>query len=160
MMEKLAEVTFDGDQTSVTFENIPDEYEYLLLYFEGQNNGTDEYVGIRPNFNDDTSDSNYETYFMSFDSSLNSGVRSFGRINFMYSPDRDNHGWLSTIEGYSNPSMKTTYSSTISNPHAAQGEKNNGWWDNDDVVTKMELISESDADFAEGSYFALYGVKA
>ena len=154
--EHIETIELDSDQSSVTFSDIPDDYEALELYLETNTDSTSSSDALI-RFNEDTGDSNYESYQLVWDDSVSSSVRDEGRFAAISNDGRDNDSHKLMIEGYSSTDMKTTYTTSHLFVHSPNARKNSGWWDNTDVVNQVEVSADED-NFRSGSRFVLHGV--
>lgn len=156
-MKKLAEVELDSDEAEVVFENIPQEYRKLKFYLEDKHIGDDEGGVGRLSFND--GDGTVETYRLTHDDSISTDINTDGRMFNVESPTgRDVSATRIEIEGYSNSKFKTTMRALFTRPVTNSGEIFQGWWDRTESVESITFSIGFGDEFAEGSYFALYGV--
>lgn len=156
--EFIERIVLDEDADSVTFEDISDEYNWLEIYVEAMISGTDNATEVRPRFNQDTVSDDYESYELEHDDSSTASIYIGGRAFDSRTSDQKNNAFIFKVEGYSNSNFVTTYRTISTLPEGTRGRIWQGWWDNTDVVTQIEL-NPDDEQFAEGSEFILMGFK-
>ena len=151
----IEQKVLETDQSEVVFEDIPDRFNWLEFYMEPTVD--DNNAGLI-RFNDDTGDGNYESYEIQWASSADAWVRSDGRFLWLDESDKPVRGFTLPIFGLNNPDMKTTYMVDSIRLQTPNARIDAGWWDDDSVVSKIELIANS-TQFDSGSKFTLFGVE-
>lgn len=160
--EKIATTTLGSNTATVTFSSISGTYTDLVLICNAKNQGGANYnlYGQVGNGSVDTGSNYSDTYLGGNGSSAFSGrdtsasqmrLGIFSTTNF-----------TPTIVHFENYSNTTTYKSMLS-----RSDDNGGntiavvnLWRSTSAINEIKLFVESNANFASGSTFTLYGIKA
>ena len=160
--EPIATQTASGSTSTITFSSIPATYtDLVLVTMIKLASGT---YGLRIRFNGDSGTNYSNTFLWANGSSVSSAVNStVSSINLAYGALLDSTNfWISTtnVMSYSNSS---TYKTTISRDNdSTEGlDAISSLWRNTAAITQIDLTSTgSGINFASGSTFTLYGIKA
>jgi hypothetical protein len=154
--EKIATNTLGSTTATVTFSTITGAYTDLVLIIAGTSIGADYTITLR--FNSDTG-SNYSATFLQGNGTTASSNRDLTQTSM-------NAGSITTIQSNSiisiqNYSNTTTYKTVLSrgNASGARTRAYVGLWRNTAAITSV-AVSTNGTDFASGSTFTLYGIKA
>lgn len=157
--EPISTQTLGSAQASVTFSSIPSTYTDLFLVFQVQNTGSAQRIDLR--FNSD-SGTNYSVTRIYGNGTTASSDRfsSASGIDVAYV---GTSGWCIATHSIMNYSNTTTYKSLVGrwnsegNSNYATGVA--GLWRSISAITTIDLIPNG-VNFASGSKFTLYGIKA
>lgn len=156
----IATTTLSSAQSSVTFSSISGSFTDLVLVFAGAQTGAGvTYFGIR--FNSDTG-SNYSYTAIAGDGTTATSNRGSNQ-SYIYialgSPITS--GQNNAIVHFQNYSNTTTYKTVLgrANNAAERTEAGVALWRSTSAITSM-AISIAANNFASGSTFSLYGIKA
>ena len=165
--EPIATQTLGSATASVTFSSISGSYTDLVLVVTGYLANNDAYTA-RFTFNGDSNSNYSQTNLTGTGSTAKSTRFSSSTSITMGSNDL---GWSTTaanrnvsIVQIMNYSNTTTYKTTIARSNQPAGsypavESEVGLWRSTAAITSM-VITAGGADFAAGSTFTLYGIKA
>jgi hypothetical protein len=159
--EKIASTTLGSTASTVTFSSIPATYTDLVLISNVKASGGNCYPYIR--LNSDTGTNYSYTYMSGTGSSALSGRASNTAVNFMYgysyaTTANNNFNSLIQVMNYSNTTTNKTMLSRSNNAENSS-DTGVGLWRNTAAVTTVTMVGNSN-DFAAGSTFTLYGIKA
>ena len=157
--EKIATTTLGSATNDVTFSSIPATYtDIVVICYAKVTTGS---ADLWFNFNSDTG-SNYSITFLSGSASTIQSVRNTNATKMSVT----NYGYLQTdfgayiinIQNYSNT---TTYKSSLARANTTTNglAAGAGIWRNTAAISTIK-ISPSENNFATGSTFTLYGIKA
>lgn len=154
--EPIATTTLSSAAATVTFSSISGSYTDLVLITTGTQD-TDDTCGIR--FNAD-SGANYSATRMSGNGTAVSSSRwtDITSAYFAVRYTTQNNAILQ-IQNYSNNNTYKTFLSRANNA----GNLVNAWvglWRNTAAITSITLTGFGSSNFASGSTFTLYGIKA
>lgn len=173
---KLAESTVgSGGTTSVTFNNIPQNYNDLMLYISVRSSRTGvnfDSIGYR--FNGSTS--NYQTRYIYADGSTvgsytDTTLSPAGEVWGRFDGGAINAGnttsntftsislYIPNYTGNTNKSFSAEVTSE-NNATAAIGQVTAGLWSNTTAITNIAFRDNNLGNIAQYSTFTLYGVKA
>jgi hypothetical protein len=160
--EAIATQTLGSAAASVTFSSIPSTYTDLVLVTnEKQTGGRASAI----QFNGDTA-SNYSMTEMYGDGATAGSIRlsNYARIYYAYDvfADTSNFG-LTTIThlmNYSNTTTNKTILTRASNANGGGTSAMVGLWRSTSAITSIYLYLDNLSNFAAGSTFSLYGIKA
>lgn len=158
--EPLATNTLGSSASTVTFSSIAGTYTDLILVINViSTSAAANYLYIQ--YNGDTS-SNYSTTVLSGTGTSSVSDRFTGRSNFNIdyyaTPNTQIGNRIVQIQNYSNT---TTYKTGIARANRAGGGLDTivGLWRSTAAITSI-VITHDTAQFATGSTFTLYGIKA
>ena len=156
--DPIATQTLGSSAASVTFSSIPATYTDLVLVFNGTSLAA-SYLSLQ--YNSDTA-SNYSVTLMRGDGTTASSNR-YSNINDIYASIGNTlqttiSNIIFQIQNYSN---STTYKTSISrtNQPSNATEAGVGLWRSTATINAIKILSPN-ANFATGSVFTLYGIKA
>jgi hypothetical protein len=150
--------TLASAQASVTFSSIPSTYTDLVLVFSGSATAT-SYVSLQ--YNSDTG-SNYSTTLLRGNGTAASSVGYSTQTEIFASISATNttaiNNVIFQIQNYSNT---TTYKTNLSRANNAgvSTEAGVGLWRSTAAINAIKVLSPTN-NFAAGSTFSLYGIKA
>ena len=146
-------------QASVTFSSIPATYTDLVLVANGLASGN---TGVGMQFNGDTAN-NYSATFLegSGASAISERQSSVSFIRVAWNSLWDTSTIANIVINIQNYSNTTTYKTSLnrSNNSARYVEGIVGLWRSTAAINSINLVTTS-ANFAAGSTFTLYGIKA
>ena len=163
----IATTTLSSASNTVTFSSIPNTYTDLILVGNGYSASGDG-DAVRLSFNSDTATNYSRTYLAGTGTGASSGRNSNQSIIFVGNAV----GWDTTstepamfIAHLMNYSNTTTYKTVLIRDDAAAGtypgtEANVGLYRSTSAISAIEIKLGVTSQFAIGSTFALYGVKA
>ena len=156
--EKIATNTLGSATATVTLSSIPATYTDLVLVLQTRNsNASNEVYG---RFNSDTGSNYSMTQITGNGSSAASGrLTNSTTMRFSFSNNDFNNNAIIQIMNYSNT---TTYKTTLvrfTNVSQTTAAVVN-LWRSTSAITSITLSNESATNFAVGSTFTLYGIKA
>lgn len=159
--EVIATTTLASAAASYTFSSIPSTYTDLILIVNAKANSGGA-IGLLCEFNGDTTGSNYSfTYLNGNGSSAYSGRVSSSTLALADIAGSSSSPSIveSSINNYSNT---TTYKSIINRGSDASNvvQAIIGLWRNTSAINQIKLYPNSAIQFASGSTFTLYGIKA
>jgi hypothetical protein len=157
--EPIATTTLGSAAASYTFSSIPSTYTDLVLVAVTKNSVV-TVNGIFIRYNGDTA-SNYSTTFLygNGTSAVSSRASSQTQAQIGWDGSTDFVPTIINIQNYSNA---TTYKTALSRSNEPSSRVA-AWvslWRSTAAVTSITLTAESPANFAIGSTFTLYGIKA
>jgi len=154
--EKIATTTLGTTSNSVSFTTISGSYTDLILIVNGQNTTADGNWRIR--LNTDTG-SNYSFTSLSGTGSATESVR-YSNVDSMDCGVSGNGNWATQIAQINNYSNTTTYKTILSRLSSSSRfvTANVGLWRNTAAVTGLTALNDNN--WATGSTFTLYGIKA
>jgi hypothetical protein len=156
--DPIATQTLGSAAASVTFSSIPSTYTDLVLVFNGTSLAA-SYLSLQ--YNSDTG-ANYSVTLMRGDGTTASSNR-YSNINDIYASIGNTlqttiSNIIFQIQNYSNSTTnKTSISRTNQSTNAT--ETGVGLWRNTAAINAIKILSPN-ANFATGSVFTLYGIKA
>jgi len=157
--EPIATTTLGSATPTVTFSSISGSYTDLVLIFSGSNATSNN--GLRLRFNSD-SGSNYSSTYVYGDGST--ATSSFGASTtggqIAVDIGSSQSMCIANIMNYSNA---TTYKTFIGRGSSAANyaDANVSLWRNTAAITSVTvLLGAGTSNFATGSTFTLYGIKA
>lgn len=156
----LDKITIGTATTSITFSNIPQTYTDLVLVAASKNSVTGT-NGLMLRFNGDTS-SNYSSTFVWGTGSVATTYRYTGQTQGIIGWDNTTD-FCPTIANIQNYANSTTFKSVISRSSDPTGRValwSNLWRKTPEAITSITITSEAGANFAVGSIFSLYGIRA
>jgi hypothetical protein len=155
--EPIATTTLGSNQVNFTFSSIPGTYTDFVVIYQAKSYSTAFDAFLR--FNSDTGSNYSVTYLSGTGSATNTG-----RLTNYTSMLLDNYGSVSTAEfnitklnvmNYANTTTNKTV--LIRSDRASSGtDAIMGTWRSTAAITSMTILG----DFATGSTFTLYGIKA
>lgn len=157
----IATTTASGSSSSVTFSGISGSYTDLVLVINAKGASNSN---LRLQFNSDTG-SNYSRTALTG----NGSSASSSRVSNFASIAIDANGYLSTsdfsynsITNINNYSNSTTYKTTLTRANAASTgtDATVGLWRSTSAITAITIFTNDSGNYASGSTFTLYGVKA
>jgi hypothetical protein len=159
--EPIATTTVSGSTASVTFSSIPATYTDLVVVIDGEGTSPSASQDVTFRFNGETAATNYsETYLRGTGSAAQSG-----RYSESYLPSAG--AWLSgrrynhiiNIQNYSNT---TTFKTSLVRTNWAGGDVATIviLWRATPAAINQMVININNGNFASGSTFTLYGIKA
>ena len=161
----VASQTLSATATSVTFNNVPQNYTDLVLIisFKTTTNASQPYI----QFNTDTSGSstNYSTTSVRGDGTSATSGRHTNNFGWypMPGPGIGTAGnfniWRVNFMNYSNSTTYKTGISRFDNPSSYTAE-NVHLWRNTAAITDIKITYETANDLQIGSTFTLYGIQA
>ncbi len=150
--------TLASAQASVTFSSIPSTYTDLVLVISGKYASNDDSSpSIR--FNNDTSSNYSETRLDGNGTSATSGRQINQTAILVASMSGTESISIVNIMNYANT---TTYKTTISrgNTSAYRTRAYAGLWRSTAAINRIDILNNGTYNFAAGSTFSLYGIKA
>jgi len=156
--EPIATTTLGSAQSSVTFSSISSGFTDLVLICQGKMvSGTA--INNKIQFNGDTG-TNYSRTFM-YGTGANAYSGRASSVSFLGFPYWDANSSM-TIVQIMNYSNETTYKTALSrNSQPAETVTAEvGLWRNTAAINSITISRGSTNDFASGSTFTLYGIKA
>ena len=159
--EPIATYTISSAQSNYTFTAIPGTYTDLFLVAAYQTSGTATFLGCSIRFNGDTA-SNYSTTWMrgtgsSANSSRNSSQSAIS--SFQDSSGTWSNG-LINVQNYANTTTFKTVLQRCNNPSGIVEANVALWRKTPEAITTILYTSTNGANYAAGSTFTLYGIKA
>ncbi len=154
--EPIATTTLVSNASDITFTSISSTYTDLVLVISGRQT-VDDNVFLQ--FNGDTG-SNYSVTILYGTGSTVVATRlsnaNYIRLGGIFTADTGNA--IYSIQNYSN---NTTFKTILGRTNAAGNlvQTRVGLWRNTSIITSVKVASES-GNFATGSTFTLYGIKA
>ena len=155
--EPIATTTLGSASASVTFSSISGSFTDLILVCQGKLvTGT---VNNNIRFNSDTSTNYSRTYMYGNGTGAYSGRTS--NETYLAFPYWDTTNGMTIIQ-IMNYSNTTTYKTALSRNSQPAGTTTTevGLWRNTNAINAIELFRSGSSDFAAGSTFTLYGIKA
>lgn len=156
--EKIATSTLSSAVSSVTFSSIPATYTDLVLVVNYTLNSGGTGGSVRLQFNSDTG-TNYSSTFIygSGSSAVSSRASNQTSIDAGY---MSSNSWANSITSIQNYSNTTTYKSTLSRSNVSNGEVTAyvNLWRNTAAINTILVFASTN--YASGSTFTLYGIKA
>ena len=157
--EPIATQTLGGAASSVTFSSIPASWTDLVIIASGLGSGN---TGVGMQFNSDTG-TNYSATFLEGNGSSASSERqsSTNYIRVAWNALWDTSTVSNLVINIQNYSNTTTYKTSINRANNAGRVTGAtvGLWRSTSAITSVKLEAVS-ANFATGSIFTLYGIKA
>lgn len=167
----IAEQVLSSALSSVSFQNIPQNYRHLwLMFVSRQSTGSGTFAGVTLRFNND-SGSNYDAQTMQAGTTTVSSSETFGATSLVGGQhptdaaaaglagqgvvlirDYARSAWMKTIT--TNYGVK--YGTSSGNMRTGQVS---GFWRDTSAITRIDLFPGAD-DFMIGSVFTLYGLPA
>jgi predicted mannosyl-3-phosphoglycerate phosphatase (HAD superfamily) len=157
--EKIATTTLGSASNNVTFSSVPATYTDIVVICNAKTDTGSADLWF--NFNSDTG-SNYSITFISGNGSIIQSARNTNATKMSVT----NYGYLETtigtyivnIQNYSNT---TTYKSSLARANTTSNglAEGVGLWRSTAAISTIK-ISPSAENFATGSTFTLYGIKA
>lgn len=159
--EPIATQTASGSSATISFTSIPSTYTDLVLVIDGEGTSTGASQNVTFRFNGETASTNYsETYLRGTGSAAQSGRYSESYLpsaGAWFSGRRYNH--VVNVMNYSNSS---TYKTSLVRTNWAGGDVAAIvvlWRATPAAINQMN-INIDNGNFASGSTFTLYGIKA
>ena len=156
--EPIATTTLGSAAASVTFSSIPSTYTDLVIVINGAYvSSEDASPGLR--FNSD-SGSNYSETGLDGNGSSASSFRDANATSAILGSMSNTIS--TTIINIMNYANTTTYKTSISrgNNSANRVRAYVAMWRNTAAITSIQIITNATPNFATGSTFTLYGIKA
>jgi len=155
----IATTTLGSATNTVTFSSISGSYTDLILVCQGKM-AAGSVLNNLIRFNGDSSSLYSRTFMYAAGSSAASG-RSSSQTSLAF-PYWDSTNPNITIVQIMNYSNTTTYKTAISRNSQPLDSVTAevGMWRNTAAITSIDIIRGSTNDFASGSTFTLYGIKA
>lgn len=164
--ESIASTTLGSNQSTITFNNIPQTFQHLQLRVSAIQDTGNDWRGGYINFNDDVAN-NYTSYNTGGGGSGNvgGGAATVATVNFLGA------GWSSLlfpgvsivdIIDYTNTNKfkgVRTFNGIERNGTPRDVQYANTVWRNTSAITKI-VITVNAPNYVTGSSFALYGIKA
>jgi hypothetical protein len=154
--QPIATTTLGSAQSSVNFSSFSG-YTDLVLVVNSTGSGT-SYARIR--FNSDTDNSKYSTTILDGDGSSATSLRYSNNVySIMYGTINTTVGTqIVHIMNYANTS---TYKTVLARDNSTLRTRANvGLYQSTSAITTIELTAPDAPNFAAGSTFTLYGIKA
>jgi len=155
--EPIATYTIPSTTSSYTFSSIPSTYTDLVLVTSIQRTASGN---TRIRFNGDTA-TNYSTTYIEGNGSAASSSRSSNQTYLTLDYSNSTSNWVPSIAHIMNYANTTTFK-TVINRTGDAGVVVLGyaqlWRKTPEAINSITLIS--DTNFATGSTFTLYGIKA
>jgi hypothetical protein len=156
--EPIATNTLSSAASSVTFSSISGSYTDLVLVSNGKMTGGGG-VNNKITFNSDTASNYSRTYVYGDGSTALSGRDSSqNNLGFIYWSSTNPSNTIVQIMNYSNATTYKTASARTSEDGVAAAYV--GLWRSTSAITSITITRGSTNDFASGSTFTLYGIKA
>lgn len=157
--EPIATTTLGSAAASYTFSSIPGTYTDLVLVAITKNSVV-TVNGIFVRYNGDTA-SNYSTTFLYGNGSaaVSSRASSQTQAQMGWDGSTDFTPTIISVQNYANA---TTYKTALSRSNEPSSRVA-AWvslWRSTSAITSITVTAESPANFAIGSTFTLYGIKA
>lgn len=156
----LDKITVGTATPSITFNSIASTYTDLVIVATGLGSAN---TGIGMQFNGDTTN-NYSATFLEGNGSVSISDRqsNTNTIRVAWNALWDASTAANMIINVQNYSNSTTYKTSISreNNSARYVGITNGLWRSTAPITSITLLTTAAANFAVGSTFSLYGIKA
>ena len=157
--EPIATTTLGSAAASYTFSSIPSTYTDLILVFSGAASTSTSYISLQ--YNSDTA-TNYSVTLLRGNGSAASSSR-YSSLTEIYASisatnTTDINNVIFQIQNYSNT---TTYKTSLSraNNASVSTETGVGLWRSTAAINAIKISSPTQ-NFATGSTFTLYGIKA
>lgn len=160
--EPIATTTLSSNQATVTFgasNTLSQAYTDLILVVTGKSaSGTNLDFGFR--FNGDTGTNYSRTYLYGNGTSAASGRDT--SATYIANLVLDSTNISVNINHFMNYSNTTTYKSVLFKYGLASYATGShiGLWRNTNAITQIDCLNLSGTNFASGSTFTLYGIKA
>jgi hypothetical protein len=159
--EPIATTTLTGVSTSVTLNSIPSTYTDLRVVVFVKSTGTSDY-GLRGYINSDTGTNYSETNIQGYGSAVSSRLSDQAQVSYSFTYGFSNEGALYEIDffNYAGSTYKTflVAGSTDQNGSGAT-ERSVQLWRSTSAITSLNFFPASN-EFAAGSTFTIYGIKA
>ncbi len=159
--QPIATTTLGSAQSTVTFSSIAGTYTDLVLVINAKAN-TGGAVGLQFRFNSDSGTNYSFTYLNGNGSSASSGritSNNQGAFADLAGSASSPNTVIAQISNYSNSTtFKTTLSRGSDAANVAQVLVN--LWRSTAAITQIDVYPNSSIQFASGSTFTLYGIKA
>jgi hypothetical protein len=156
--EKIATNTLGSAAATVTLSSIPATYTDLVLVIQTRNSAaSNEVYGI---FNSDTGSNYSYTQITGNGTTAASGRASNSTtMRWSFSNDDFNNNAIIQIMNYANTTTYKTSLVRLNNVSQTTAAVVN-LWRSTSAITSITLSNESATNFAVGSTFTLYGIKA
>ena len=156
--EPIATNTLSSTASSVTFSSISGSYTDLVLVSNGKMSAGSA-VNNKITFNSDTTTNYSRTYVYGDGSTALSGRDSSqDNLGFIYWNSTNPSTTIIQIQNYSNTTTYKTALARTSESGVAVAYV--GLWRSTSAITNITITRGSTNDFASGSTFTLYGIKA
>ena len=156
--ESIATTTLGSAAASVTFSSISGSYTDLVLVSNGKMSAGSA-VNNKITFNSDTATNYSRTYVYGDGSTALSGRDSSqDNLGFIYWNSTNPSTTIIQIQNYSNTTTYKTALARTSESGVAAAYV--GLWRSTSAITSITITRGSTNDFASGSTFTLYGIKA
>lgn len=154
---QIATTTLSSNAADVTFSSIPSTYTDLVIVTGVKYTSSEQALALT--FNGD-SGTNYSATYIYGNGSSAATSRDTNNVFIPVARGDDNNFWagITNIMNYSNT---TTYKSVLS-----RGNSNTyvvayvGLWRSTSAITSLKIAQLTGSNFASGSTFSLYGIKA
>jgi hypothetical protein len=156
--EPIATTTLGSAQSSVTFSSISGSYTDLVLIASAKGSVNDRSFLVR--FNSDTGSNYSGTYIIGLGSSASSS-RYTSESSIRLGSVISNTNFDTYVVSINNYSNATTYKSLLSRENVSSIGvlALAGLWRSTNAITTINLLL-NEGNFASGSTFTLYGIKA
>ena len=165
--ELIKRIRLTASAASITFYNIPQDFDSLEIQISGRSTRTTNFQGFYANFNGDVG-TNYSYRRLigeptSAYSASASGATSLllGVANSDYTTANVFSSHLVTIPNYTSSNAKSVSIDSVSEQNATQVylEVIAGLWSGSSAITSIQIDMTSSYTIKAGSSFALYGYK-
>jgi hypothetical protein len=172
---KIQTVTLSSTQASIDFTNIPSYYDHLVILCNTRRDSASGTGSGSLVFNNNTSNNAYLSLQMSssgfYSGSPSPSTQMYGfapskleMFNCGNSTDTANSFPQNTIYiwNYSNKNyykFTNSHGSQFNNSGYSYQSMYSGWWQSNETINSIKLISTSGANFIAGSTASLYGIK-
>ncbi len=165
--EPIATTTLGSAQSSVSFTSIPQTYTDLVLVSQNKTSATVS-VRVDMTFNSDTS-TNYSCTRVYGNGSTTTSDRfsSASALDVGFMPGTDGTGYGMIVLNIMNYSNTTTYKTVLDRWSSQEGGSIHkyvvaevGLWRSTSAITSITFVTNGSFNFASGSTFTLYGIKA
>jgi hypothetical protein len=165
--ESIATITVSSATSTVEFTSIPGTFAHLELRALSVTNSN--YNGASLQFNNDTTASNYRSYFI-YGSGGGGAANSAQNTDVLYAPNFNGKGATTapgpvilTIFDYANTNKYKTI--TCLDGGVVSGSDgfvalNAGHWESTAAITSMKINLGTTFTYSQYAHFALYGIKA
>lgn len=153
----IATQTLSSNAADVTFSSIPGSYTDLVIITAVKYTSSEQALGL--SFNGDTGTNYSATYLYGNGSSAASGRDTNNA--FIPVARGDDFNFWTGITNVANYSNTTTYKSIVSRGNSGSYVvAYTGLWRNTAAITSIRIAQLTGSNFASGSTFTLYGIKA
>lgn len=159
--EAIMTYTVPSAQSSYTFTSISQDYTDLVLVANTiVSSGVGYELGLQ--FNGDTGSNYSDTYLLGDGTSATSGRQSltFADCGYLASNSGNPNTRIINLQNYSNTTTYKTVLSRGSSVNSGQAIAYVNLWRNTSAISSIKIFSNVGLNYAAGSTFTLYGIKA